>query len=72
MEPSEHIIYEGVLSDLPIGRLESGESREVETPLCFLSYGRFEVLAEIRILGGLRIGSGAGIGQLIAIVQEDV
>lgn len=69
-DPAEHIIYEGVLSDLPVGHLQSGESREVETPLCFLSYGRFELAAEVRALDLSYAESRAGFGHLVVDVLE--
>jgi len=69
MEPAEHTISEGVLTDIPIGRLESGESLEVETALCFLCFGRFDIRTEVRTLGMAR-GSRAGTGQLTAVVVD--
>ncbi|KAJ3516627.1 hypothetical protein NLJ89_g1004 [Agrocybe chaxingu] len=45
--PSEYLIYEGVLTDLPVGRLQSGEFREIVTSLCFLSSGHFELSAQV-------------------------
>lgn len=71
MEPAEHVIFEGVLAGLSLGRLESGESREVETPLCFLAYGRFEVVADVRTFGIAQPHNKAGLGQLTAIVRPD-
>lgn len=71
MEPSEHIVSEGVLSELAVGRLESGETREIDTAICFLSKGRFEISAEVRSYDTpWSDASRAGIGQLIAIVQS--
>jgi trafficking protein particle complex subunit 9 len=70
MEPSEHIIYEGVLSAVPIGRLESGESKEVQLAIFFLSYGRFEISAEARILGATAQDSRVGAAQLKIDVDE--
>ncbi|KAG5727958.1 Transport protein particle subunit [Termitomyces sp. T112] len=70
MEPLEHIVYEGVLNDLAVGRLESGETRELETAICFLSKGRFEISAEVRSYDvPPSDNSRAGIGHLIAIVR---
>lgn len=71
LEPSEHVIYEGVLNDLPIGRLESGESREVENGVCFLAFGRFYISAHARIVGVPRADARAGSGRLTAIVRAE-
>lgn len=70
MEPSEHVIYEGVLGDIPIGQLKSGASYEVETAISFLTYGRFDIGAEVRIAGVPRHERSAGKGELKAVIKE--
>ncbi|KAJ7449836.1 TRAPP II complex [Mycena latifolia] len=67
-QPSQHIIFEGLLRDVPIGRLESGESREVETGLCFLANGRYEISAEAKIVG---FAESKGMGRLTAMVRAE-
>jgi len=37
----------------------------------FLSHGRFEIRAEVRLLGAPRSERIAGVGQLRALVRED-
>lgn len=69
MEPTEHIVYEGIISELAAGRLNAGESREVDIGICFLAYGRFEISAEVRSFGHARSDIRAGIGRLVAIVR---
>ncbi|KAG6909694.1 hypothetical protein DXG01_015895 [Tephrocybe rancida] len=70
MEPSEHVVYEGILTELAVGRLESGESRDIDTAICFLANGRFEISAEVRSFDAPRSDTDrAGIGHLIAIVR---
>lgn len=71
VDPADHIIYDGVLSNIPLGRIESGETGDVETAVCFLSQGRFEIFAEVHILGASRSERKAGRGQLKAIVREE-
>lgn len=66
MTPSEHLIYEGVLSHIPVGNLQPGQSLELETPLCFLSLGRFELRAEVRHADTVK---RAGAGLLKAAVR---
>ncbi|KAJ6630827.1 TRAPP II complex [Mycena sp. CBHHK59/15] len=66
-QSSQHIIYEGLLRDVPVGRLESGESREVETGLCFLAYGRYEISGEAKVVG---LAESKGMGRLTAIVRS--
>ena len=70
MEPTEHIVYWGVLTDIPLGRLESGACAEVEVPVCFLCFGRFEVKAEVRTLGMSHSDHSAGTGRLVAVIDD--
>ncbi|KAG6879987.1 hypothetical protein C0992_008580 [Termitomyces sp. T32_za158] len=71
MEPLEHIVSEGVLSELAVGCLESGETRQIDTAICFLSKGRFEISAEVRSYETTWSDtSRAGIGHLVAIVRS--
>ncbi|KAI0062282.1 hypothetical protein BV25DRAFT_1945461 [Artomyces pyxidatus] len=71
MDPSDHVIQEGILSDIPLGRLGHGETQEVETPLCFVSCGRFEMHADVRILGTRHEEGKVGFGILKAVVDDD-
>lgn len=66
MEPSDHMVYEGVLSELPVGQLESGESREVDIAVCFLAFGRFGISAEVRGFNSSRIDSREAIDVIVA------
>lgn len=69
--PSEHLVFEGVLTELPVGRLESGESREIVSSLCFLACGRFEILAKARSYGASEADSRVARTHVIAIVKGD-
>ncbi|EAU88629.2 hypothetical protein CC1G_12021 [Coprinopsis cinerea okayama7 len=46
--PSESIIHEGILNDIPVDRLDVGETREFTIGVCFLSRGHFEISAQVR------------------------
>ncbi|KAK0197056.1 TRAPP II complex [Armillaria mellea] len=70
MEPSEHVIYEGVLNDIPVGELKSGASFNITVPLCFLAYGRFTIWATADTFGGKTREKVQGLAQLTAIVAE--
>jgi hypothetical protein len=70
LEPAEHIICDGILSDVPIGRLERGGTGEVEIAICFLSYGRFKIGAEVKSVKGSLHDTRAGVGQLVAVVHD--
>lgn len=48
---SEHVLYEGVLSNIPVGKLESGEEQDIEMGICFVSKGRFDIHAEASLVG---------------------
>jgi hypothetical protein len=72
LSPSEHVLYEGVLSDVPVGRLESGKAREIEMGICFVSEGRFELHAEVRVVGcDVDEDAKAGEGDLCVLVRDN-
>ncbi|KAG1756741.1 TRAPP II complex [Suillus paluster] len=70
VDPAEQVLSEGGLSNVVIGKLESEESRDVEVPLYFLCTGRFEIGAEVRILGAPK-DSRAGASRVCISVRED-
>ncbi|KAH9946027.1 TRAPP II complex [Epithele typhae] len=51
LDPEAHVVTQGELVDIPIGRLARGESYEVETPLAFIACGRFDFGAEVSAIG---------------------
>jgi hypothetical protein len=51
LEPSDSLIYEGVISDIPVGRLDEGMTRVIELPICFLTNGHFELTAQAQAVG---------------------
>ncbi|KAH9009241.1 transport protein Trs120 or TRAPPC9 TRAPP II complex subunit-domain-containing protein [Lactarius pseudohatsudake] len=71
VDPADHVIQEGVLSDVPIGRLEKGEERELEAPLCFVACGRFRVQVEARAVDGVVREARVGSATLKVVVSED-
>ena len=54
------------MTDIPVGRTESKESKEVEIPLCFVTKGQFEFVGEVRVLGD---SARSGEGELKVIVR---
>ncbi|KAK7020579.1 transport protein Trs120 or TRAPPC9 TRAPP II complex subunit-domain-containing protein [Favolaschia claudopus] len=50
-QSSPDVVFEGLPRDVPIGRLESGESRQVRNWPLFLAHGRFEISAEAKVVG---------------------
>jgi hypothetical protein len=53
--------------DIPIGRVESKASKDVEISICFVAEGQFEFVAEVRAPGEqMRTGEG----ELKVIVRE--
>lgn len=71
VDPADHVIQEGVLSEVPIGRLETGEEREFEAPLCFVACGRFRVQVEARAVDGAVGGAKVGSATLKVVASED-
>jgi trafficking protein particle complex subunit 9 len=71
VDPADHVLQEGALSDIPIGRLESREVRELEVPLCFIACGRFHMQVEAWAINSPTSHTKVGFAMLTAIVRED-
>lgn len=71
VDPADHAIQEGPTSGMPIGRLEPGAERELETPLCFVACGRFRVHVEARAISATARDAKVGSATLKAAVRED-
>jgi hypothetical protein len=71
VDPADHVIQEGVPSDVPIGRLETGGVHEFETPLCFVACGRFCIQVDARAVDGAARDAKVGSATLKVIVSED-
>lgn len=69
--PAEFLVYDGVFTDLALGRLKSGESQEISTSLCFLACGQFELSAQVRIVGSLETEGRVARTHITAIVTDD-
>lgn len=70
--PSEHVLYDGVLSELPVGRLESGEERQIEFGVCFVGEGGFDIHAEARLVdANLDDEVKVGEGELRVFVRSE-
>ena len=64
LEPAEHVIFQGELVDIPVGRLAKGETYDVETPVTFIACGRFDFSAEVYALGKSEDYSPVGHGKM--------
>ncbi|KAI0748229.1 transport protein Trs120 or TRAPPC9 TRAPP II complex subunit-domain-containing protein [Daedaleopsis nitida] len=51
LQPVEHVVFQGELVDVAVGRLAKGETHELETPLAFIACGRFDFSAEVWAVG---------------------
>ena len=71
VDPSDHVIQEGVPSDVPIGRLETGRVHEFETPLCFVACGQFRIQVDARAVDGAARDAKVGTATLKVVVSED-
>ncbi|KAI0670282.1 TRAPP II complex [Trametes maxima] len=70
LEPSDHVVYQGELVDIPVGRLGKGDSYEVETPVAFVACGRFDFTAEVRTVGRSRESGLVGYGRMRIAVGD--
>ncbi|KAF8522281.1 TRAPP II complex [Hysterangium stoloniferum] len=72
VNPSEHVLYDGVICNIPVGELSSGEERQMEIGLCFVSEGKFDLRATVNVIGDdPNTDSKTGEGELRVIVRSD-
>ncbi|KAI0322235.1 TRAPP II complex [Amylostereum chailletii] len=69
-EPSDHVIHEGILSEVPVGRIDAGGSRNVEIPLCFVACGEFQLAIDVRLMGARPDDGKVGSGLLKVVVED--
>jgi hypothetical protein len=69
-EPEKYVIHQGVLQGIPFGEVESGETKEMEMAICFVSCGRFELRGQVEILDAAR-GEPAGSGHITVLVEDE-
>ncbi|KAJ3559110.1 hypothetical protein NM688_g536 [Phlebia brevispora] len=69
MDPAQYILYEGVLMDVPVGRVDIDQSQEIELPVTFVSCGRFEIFGDVYV-NGPEDKRRIARGQLRASVEE--
>jgi len=69
-EPLKHVIFHGTSMNIPIGRIEGGHEGELQTPVCFVSCGKFELRAEIHVFDASQDEGIIGKGRLVAIVKD--
>jgi len=69
-DPEKYVIHQGVLQGIPLGEVLSGETRELEIAICFVSCGRFELRSQVEILGAPR-GELAGAGHVTVLVEDE-
>ena len=70
LDPSESIVFEGILNDIPLGRLEANEVRDFSLGICFLSSGRFELSAQARPFGIPHLEARAARASLVAAIVD--
>ena len=70
MEPAAHILFEGVLTDIPIGRLDATQSKVFELPISLVSCGRFEISADAFRFEATRKRSRQARSRLRAVVRQ--
>ncbi|KAI9507373.1 transport protein Trs120 or TRAPPC9 TRAPP II complex subunit-domain-containing protein [Russula earlei] len=71
IDPPEHALQEGTPLGKPVGRLESGAERELETAICFVACGQFRIHVEARASGAATRDAKAGSATLKVVVRED-
>lgn len=70
LDPIESIVFEGILNDIPLGRLEANEARDFSLGVCFLSSGRFELSAQVRPFGIPHLEARTARTSLVAYIVD--
>lgn len=73
LSPADYVLNEGILSDIPLGRIESGATGSIEMGLCFVACGLFNIVAEARCITGHQSYGfeRAGMGELRISVRDE-
>ncbi|KAH7103873.1 TRAPP II complex [Auriculariales sp. MPI-PUGE-AT-0066] len=70
LTPVDYVLVEGVLTDIPVGRVQSGETTTLDMGMCFVAAGSFDIAAEARSL----VENGfqqVGTGEFVVLVESD-
>ncbi len=70
VDPAEYVIFEGVLSGVPVGRIEGGMSKDLYMDLCFIAECHFRLTAQAHLLGPSAKGSLVGNSELKVVVRD--
>lgn len=73
LSPADYVLSDGVLSDIPLGRIDCGEEGSIDTGLCFVASGLYTIVAEARCIPSTGFGfERVGMGELRVAVQDTV
>ena len=70
VEPSEYILFDGSLTDVPLGRLAPGSHAKAELAVCFMACGRFILEGSVRLMGAPPDEARVGLGTLQVLVED--
>jgi hypothetical protein len=70
LEPAEHVVFEGSITGRPLGSVESNTNADLVIPVCFVSSGQFECMADVRTWDSNGKESWAG-GEKVVVNAQD-
>ncbi|EJD06035.1 Trs120-domain-containing protein [Fomitiporia mediterranea MF3/22] len=70
-EPSESVLYDGSLKDIPLGRIASQESKEHQATVIFVAQGNFRVFAQVREVVVGQESRVCGMGHIVVESRDD-
>lgn len=70
VEPSEYTLFDGSLTEAPLGRLAPGARVESELAVCFMACGRFTLEGSVRVMGAPPDEARVGLGTLNVLVED--
>ena len=69
VEPDDHVVHDGILTGIPVGKLEDEEEKVTRSGLVFTAEGDYDIIAQVRVVD-LKGGYVGGSSRLRLSVRE--
>lgn len=70
MEPSDYVLYNGILNDIPLGCLQSGQTLDHQMVFVFTAQGQFNLSAKVSAIDGEGRVDQCGSSHLVILSRE--
>lgn len=69
IEPSDFVVFDGVLRNIPFGRISAGKSLDFQIPIMFVAQGQFKFSSQIYAIEVGKEARREGAGSLTVIAE---